>query len=211
MDALEYIGAKFSLDLSQKSPILIERINRQIMAETLNELGAKRGVEIGTAEGTHAEILCRAIPGLDLYCVDPWVHYPGYTDYMGATLDRFYKTAVEKLAPYHVTLLRKFSLDAAGCFPDNSLDFVYIDGAHDFQNVADDICTWIEKVKPGGVFFGHDYKRSHNPGFRCHVVDVVGAYTYAMGVHPWFILGQQGTSDGLYREGTRSWMWVKPC
>ena len=100
-------------------------------------------------------------------------------------------------------------MDALANFPDGSLDFVYIDGAHDFKNVAMDVCEWVKKVRPGGIFFGHDYKRSSNPKAVQHVVDVINGYTYALGIKPWFILGTPGHSDGVFREGTRSWMWVK--
>jgi predicted O-methyltransferase YrrM len=100
-------------------------------------------------------------------------------------------------------------MDAVQDFQDKDLDFVYIDGAHDFKSVADDICEWERKVRPGGIVFGHDYKRSTNPLVRTHVHDVVGAYAYALMIVPWFVLGETGHPDGLYREGTRSWMWVK--
>jgi hypothetical protein len=41
-------------------------------------------------------------------------------------------------------------------FADDSLDGIYIDAAHDEESVWDDM-GWYSKVKPGGVFSGHDY------------------------------------------------------
>lgn len=179
------------------------------MAQTLHELGFKVGAEIGVAKGEHAQILCEQNPGVKLYCIDPWEGYQDYRDYTGEELDKYYKETERRLKPYNCILIRKFSMDAVPDFPDRLLDFVYIDGAHDFKNVAMDVYEWNKKVRPGGIVFGHDYKRSKNPKTVQHVVDVIDGYTCAMGIKPWFILGMVGLKDGVYREGTRSWMWVK--
>jgi hypothetical protein len=140
MDALSFIVKKFDLDLKQASPIQILNINRRIMAETLNQLGFKKGAEIGTAKGDHAKILCEKISGLKLYCINPWEEYSGYSDYTASELAAYYNEAKQKLGPYDVVLMKKFSMDAVRDFPDESLDFVYIDGADDFKNVAMDVC-----------------------------------------------------------------------
>jgi hypothetical protein len=206
---LDFISRKFDLDLHRKSPIVIEKINREIMAQVLCELGSKTGVEVGVAQGEHAEILCKHNPDLRLYCVDPWTGYRGYRDYLGSTLNRFYGETKQRLAPYKCVLMKKFSMEAVKDFSDGYLDFVYIDGAHDFKSVAEDIYDWSPKVRTGGIVFGHDFKRDVNPQVLHHVQDVVGAYMYALGVNPWFVLGQAGKADGLYREGTRSWMYVR--
>lgn len=50
-------------------------------------------------------------------------------------------------------------MEALKQFKDNSLDFVYIDGNHDYQFVLDDITGWTKKVKMGGAVAGHDYKQ----------------------------------------------------
>lgn len=209
MNTLDYIAKKFELDLTQKPPIEILKINRKIMAETLAELNFNLGVEVGVAKGDHAEILCKANPNLKLFGVDAWQHYPGYLDYMSERLNWFHKEAIKKLELYNCELIQKFSMDAVNDFEDDSLDFVYIDGAHDFKNVALDICEWIKKVKPNGILYGHDFKRSTNPRLKQHVQDVVSAYAYALGIKPWFVLGTKGRNDGEYREGTRSWLFVK--
>ena len=208
-ETLSALVAKFGLDINRKPPIEILKINRTIMAQTLCELGFVEGAEIGVAKGEHAEILCQNNPNLHLYAVDAWSGYRGYLDYLDGRLQSFHREAMDRLKPYNVTVIRKFSMEAVGDFPDNSLDFVYIDGGHDFKNVAMDICEWIKKVKIGGILYGHDFKRSTNPRLCQEVVDVVQAYTYAKGINPWFTLGERGRNDGMYREGTRSWMWVK--
>jgi len=55
-----------------------------------------------------------------------------------------------------ITLLVTDSLTAASLFPDDSLPFVMIDAAHDYQSVCDDIKAWLPKVCKGGVLAGDD-------------------------------------------------------
>src|SRR4030067_1273969 len=201
MDTLEYIVEKFNLDINNKPPIEIPNINRTIMAQTLYELGFKIGAEIGVAAGEHAETLCKNNPNLTLYCIDAWQYYHGYLDFLGEKLAKFYEEAQNKLAPYDCILIKKFSMDAVKDFEDNSLDFVYIDGAHDFKNVADDVCEWTKKVRIGGIVYGNDFKRSKS-NYLNAVKDVVPAYCYQYKINPWFILGTKGHSDGMFKEGT---------
>jgi predicted O-methyltransferase YrrM len=50
------------------------------------------------------------------------------------------------------------SAQSAAQFPDNSLDFVFIDASHDYDSVKRDIKAWLPKVrKPNGIIAGHDY------------------------------------------------------
>jgi predicted O-methyltransferase YrrM len=60
-----------------------------------------------------------------------------------------------------VKLLVMDSADAADLFPDGSVDFVFIDAAHDYHNVRTDLQTWWPKVRPGGLLAGHDYTENH--------------------------------------------------
>jgi hypothetical protein len=200
MESLNYILRKYKIETLPKhnSPVVLP-ITRDDLAELFAELEFNKGVEIGVDQGLYSEILCKANPNLVLHGIDPWKAYRGYTDYTSQThIDANRADALKRLAPYNVLLVEKFSMEAVKDYPDQSLDFVYIDGNHEFLHVAEDIAHWVKKVRRGGILAGHDYRRTSN-NWVCHVVDVVNAWTYAHKIKPWFLTGND----------IPSWFWVK--
>jgi hypothetical protein len=199
-----YVSNKFGIDWEQrKQPIFIETGNRNVTLPMIfDDLGLTMGAEIGVERGVYSEQLCKEIPGLELYCIDPWKAYKGYREHVTQKkLDGFYEITEKKLAPYNCKLIRKFSMDAVNDFEDGSLDFVYIDGNHEFIHVAQDIAEWSKKVRIGGIVSGHDFKRqSSRSKYICHVKDVVQAWTYSHGIRPYFV---------LRGDKAPSWFWFK--
>lgn len=55
--------------------------------------------------------------------------------------------------------IEALTLDAAKLFEDNSIDFCFIDAAHDYESVKKDIMAYWPKVKNGGILAGHDYEK----------------------------------------------------
>ena len=53
--------------------------------------------------------------------------------------------------------MKMSSLDAVNFFEDKSLDFVFIDASHEYEDVKNDIVSWLPKIKHGGILAGHDY------------------------------------------------------
>ena len=210
-DTLDYIAKKFNLAFEEKSPLPIEIPNygRNQLAQLFAQLGFKTGAEIGILTGEFSEVLVRDNPHIKLYCIDPWQAYDDYKDEKHQkAFDTYYQAAKDRLAPYNCQIIRKYSLDAAKDFPDQSLDFVYIDGNHNLQNVINDIAVWSKKIRVGGIISGHDYKLS-KPSIKIHVYQAVNAYTDAYEVRPWFVLGSYSKKPGTIRDLSRSWMWAK--
>lgn len=212
-DALTYIKTKFDLDLSQRRlPIEIPNSNRETLARLFYLLGFTQGAEIGVERALYSDVLLRENPLLSLTCVDAWRAYRGYRDHVNqGKLDGFYAQAQERLAPYgtRVRFIRAFSLDAAAQIPDRSLDFVYIDAAHDFASVTADIAAWSKKVRVGGIVAGHDYIKAKLPSLM-QVPQVIHGWTDAYQIAPWFVLGRQAKVDGELRDDGRSWFYVEP-
>jgi len=207
-DTIEFLIGKFDLTIGAKHPTEIRNVNRTIMAQTLCELGFTVGAEVGVAQGRHAELLCRENPGLKLYAVDIWEPYAGYDEYTDR-IGKYYEEAQARLAPYNCQLVKKFSKEAARDFEDCSLDFVYIDAAHDFENVAIDMCEWARKVRPGGIVFGHDYKRwSNRAKYIIQVKDVVQAFVYSYNIRPLFVL-TNAIRDPMFGQDAPGWLFVR--
>src|SRR3989338_5085864 len=159
----DYIINKSGISFDDKTPLPIEipNVGRDTLANWLQELNFKIGVEVGVADGEYSEILCEANPQMKLYGVDPWIPYKGYRDYTRtSTFSRLYEEANSRLAEKtNYWFIKEFSLDAVKKFADNSLDFVYIDANHQDPYVTQDITAWQGKVWPGGILAGHDYAR----------------------------------------------------
>lgn len=198
--ALAYILEKYQC-AGKESPIIIRGGRwKGGLATLFKELNFNIGVEIGVASGNFSQTLCDENPNLKLYCIDAWTAYPGYPDYKEQKqLDEFKEKAVSRLSGRNCEIIQAWSLDAVKNFKDESLDFVFIDGNHDFQNVTNDIAEWSKKVRRGGIISGHDYFDSYK-GIAYGVKYVVDAWTVANHISPWFI---------IRGDVCPSWMWVK--
>lgn len=147
-------------------------MNRVELAQYFKESEFTVGAEIGVDRGIYSEVLCQANPALKLFAVDRWTLFqPERLEPGEAEVE-----ARKRLAAYPVTIVHKYSLDALADFEDRSLDFVYIDAGHDFDNVMQDIIGWARKVRKHGVVAGHDYT---SPYPRIRVKLAVDAYVQA--------------------------------
>jgi hypothetical protein len=213
-NTLEKIVAKFGLSPLKRGHTEIPNYGRDKFGELFRELGFKVGAEIGTERGVYAEILCKSYPEMTLYCVDPWLAHDEYKEPLfNPVMDRNYEITKERLAPYNCKILRMMSDEALAQFPDESLDFVYLDGNHAFESVVFDVHNWSKKVRPGGIVAGHDYMRPKSrdgeKNISHHVVEAINAYTDAYRIRPWFVVGRDAKIPGELRDNSRSWMFVK--
>lgn len=196
--------------------VRIPDCNRRCFPEFFKKMGYKVGVEIGVQRGHFTKWLARS--GAKIYGVDPWL---AYDDYCPINKDRYqrkqnsiYEDAKNNLSKFkNVELIRKTSMDAVKDFENESIDFVYIDGHHGFAYVTQDIFFWSKKVRQGGVIAGHDYAysgQSHKHAYCLQVKYVVDAYTKALKIKNWYVLGaNEKTKKGEKRDQFRSWMWIK--
>jgi len=203
MNTLDYIVNKYNIDLSQPSPIFLPIGRRKDFPILLNELGFKTGVEIGVFRGEYSAKLMHYIPGLKLYAIDPWTAYPGYS-IDSKRVAEAYDLAVANTSHYSgCTLIRDYSENAVKGFTNNSLDFVYVDGNHSFENTVWDIAQWSRKVRPGGIVAGHDFDDWWSVSrhwYEMNVAEAVTSWTRAMRIAPWFV---------LTNNKNKTWFYVK--
>ena len=85
-------------------------------------------------------------------------------DYLYQQYLRFTKPIQE-----HINTIRSTSVEASKQFNDNSIDALYLDAAHDYDNVLADINAWYPKMKKEQLLLtGDDWEW---PGVRSAVID----------------------------------------
>lgn len=132
------------------------------------------GVELGTGSGVEAGNVNHHEEAVNR----------GYGSLIGELHCNIIKCGLQDV----VTVIVAPSLTAAALFPDNSLDFVFIDAQHTEEAVTADIQAWLRAVKPGHLIAGHDYD-SHWRGV---------------------VLAVQKTLPGHEPWGVSSWKYTKP-
>lgn len=144
--------------------MLINKVSSRFdIAKYLNANGLTGyGLELGVLRGEFSAKILDEWKGKKLYLVDAWRHIEGNTDINnGDNNVQLNNMAFTMMNTYRfgerATMVREKSLEAASLFPDEFFDFIYIDAAHDYKNVKQDLEAWYPKVKRGGLFCGDDY------------------------------------------------------
>jgi predicted O-methyltransferase YrrM len=197
---LQFIAQRYSINLENiVSPVKIEQSRWHDMGRLLNDLGLKKGIELGVYRGKFTATLAKRAPNMELIGIDAWKTYGDYRDYSVDDLENHaYQEALDRTKKFpNVKLLTAWSKDAASQFEDESLDFIFIDCNHNYEFVKEDLALWVPKIKPGGLVCGHDYFVSNQP--RYGVVRAVNEWCEINNISPLFI----------WSDNIPSWMYVK--
>lgn len=135
--------------------------NRIELIDYLKELKLPLFVaEVGVAEGRFSyDILNRGVD--TLYLVDNWGYIETQTgdgNFSQEWHNSNYNDCKEMVKEFkNVFMFRGLSVEMAKLIPDNSLGLVYLDAAHDYENVKNDLHAFLPKLVKGGIMAGHDY------------------------------------------------------
>jgi hypothetical protein len=122
-------------------------------------------VEVGSWKGTSSAYMAVEIANsgkkIKFDCVDTWQgsdEQAHHQDHYVAS-NSLYEHFIENMKPAegYYNPVRMTSVAAAELYEDGSLDFVFIDAGHKYEEVYADIVAWLPKVKKGGWIGGHDY------------------------------------------------------
>jgi len=123
-------------------------------------------VEVGSYCGESSEIIATHFPNSTLNCVDPWEKYieEGSTydlDKQELELKEAEQIFTSMASRYsNIKKNKMSSIQYASQIEDESIDFIYIDGNHQYSSVIEDLTMWNKKVKKGGIISGHDFNWS---------------------------------------------------
>jgi hypothetical protein len=127
--------------------------------------------EIGVHLGDFSQEILAEVRPRTLHLIDPWKYETDETyakSWYGGTQGGSQNTMDERhagvIARFRreidagtVVVHRATSEEAARRLPDATLDWVYIDGDHQYEFARQDLAVYAAKVRPGGFLTGDDY------------------------------------------------------
>lgn len=138
--------------------------------------------ELGIFEAFTSEYLLSLFPKLQLVMVDTYM-----TAGAIAVAGRFGTRA---------RFIRNTTLGAAAEILESSLDLVFIDAQHTYENVKEDIHEWAPKLKDEGIMGGHYSFDPAFPGVRKAVEETGLEYEAGPGHTWWFKQCPKGKLQG---------------
>jgi len=132
---------------------------KKMVAQTTSGVFVEVGTWLGRSACLMAVEIINANKNIEFHCVDHWrgsAEHAWDDNVINGTL---YWNFLINIKPveHKINPIKLPSLEAAKLFQDNSIDFVFLDASHDYENVKADITAWYPKVKVGGILAGHDY------------------------------------------------------
>jgi predicted O-methyltransferase YrrM len=111
--------------------------------------------EVGVAFGGFSQKIVEICQPKKHFLIDAWNQQGRYDETAyNSVLEKFSKG----LKSGQVEIIRNNSVDGIKLLKDNSIDFIYIDTDHTYKSTKMELIASIEKMKPGGIISGHDYK-----------------------------------------------------
>eukprot|EP01031_Cornospumella_fuschlensis_P040626 gene40626-49532_t len=165
-----------------------EHPNRCYFSDFFAKGGFRVGAEVGVAGGRFSELFLirnKDIGPWKWYMIEPFIRKdflsrfpegPSIGGGIGVT-----KEQIEKINPNMSWTMRNIGKNAEKfviqdfstsdkCMErmrKEKFDFIYLDGAHDYENVKKELPLAWPLIKPGGVLAGHDYCNHGEPALPC--------------------------------------------
>lgn len=149
--------------------------------ELCRSIDARKAVEVGVYRGETSAAILHHCPDLHLTMVDPWAEQPA-GDYRASGDQRARDSKVGHDLSREIAIASvQHHIHGKRCQPirDRSTtvatefrragrqwDLVFIDAAHDYQSVVEDIAAWRPLVRQGGILCGHDYGHRRYRGVK---------------------------------------------
>ncbi|MFO1005727.1 MAG: class I SAM-dependent methyltransferase [Planctomycetaceae bacterium] len=130
--------------------------------------------EAGVSQGQYSRAILEVCQPQKLHLIDIWQSNKARYDEEAYQL--VLKTFASQIGSGTVVVHRDYSHKVFAAFPDNYLDYVYLDADHSYDAVKLELETVKQKMKPDGVIAGHDYVKWSNQSSRFGVVEAVNEF-----------------------------------
>ncbi len=176
----------------------------------INAFDIESIAEIGVFTGNFAAKILRSSASIKkYYMIDPWRNLEDWNKPINnrsnnETFNKFYEEAIKntEFASNKRIILRGKTTEVIARIPDNSLDFIYIDGDHTLKGIAIDLIRSYPKLKKGGFIGGDDFSASiwqHSQEFEPTLVcpfaiyfaEAISAKIYALPYNQFLIEKQE--------------------
>ena len=160
--------------------------SRRAMIETFPRNGVV--VEVGVAAGAFSQEIWDATQPSRLHLIDLWrtgSRASGKAISGGKAknrqsrlndLDRVKDRFAQQIEDGNVRIHQGLSWDMILELEDESVDWTYIDAAHDYESVKKDLHAILPKIRPNGIISGHDYVRWGRFGYKGGVIEAVHSF-----------------------------------
>lgn len=142
-----------------------------IFKKLIDSIHPKEIIEVGSWLGASAVHMLSLAPKAHMWCIDTWLGALEFLEMEGPERDlrpvlgyptvyyQFLANIRLRGVENRITVIPNTSQIAAKYLNNKKItaDLIYVDGSHDFQDVLDDVETYMKLLKPGGVLFGDDY------------------------------------------------------
>lgn len=135
-------------------------MREKFISDIINEHDLALGAEIGVRTGRTSFYCLDQNPQLKIFAIDQ-------------DISQFYNASTRDRYRDRLVACETSSQDVPSFILDNSLDFYFIDAAHNYKNVLKDIIAWTPKLKKEGWMIGHDI---NYPSVEKAVLDTIGFY-----------------------------------
>lgn len=118
---------------------------------------AECGAWLGKSSSYLCDIVSATRPDITIYIVDTWLGSDSdITKNMAAESD-IYRLFLENMGERKFIAIKKTSIEASKTFENLSLDVIFIDMDHSYEQVMQDLDHWYPKLKTNGYISGHDW------------------------------------------------------
>lgn len=155
-------------------------------------------VEVGSFAGESTRVFLDI--GLSVDAIDPWDNASrdrlreGTPDFDPCQRWHFDMSDAERqfdnllpLFPDRLTKLKGYDWQYSDNYSSGSLDAVYLDAVHTYDDTLASIRRWLPKVKSGGILCGHDYAPFY-PGVVQAVRELLGEHARLFADTSWMIV-----------------------